>query len=76
MKNKLISLLLAAAMLLGLLAGCGNASAPETTAPAPQMEALDLEELYNKQVQMEQLQAFGKAHTDVQPDNQEADACD
>ena len=48
MKNKLISLLLAAAMLLGLLAGCGNASAPETTAPAPQMEALDLEELYNE----------------------------
>lgn len=38
--------------------------------------AVDLEELYNKQVQMEQLQAFGKAHTDAQPDNQEADACD
>ena len=32
---------------------------------------VDLEELYNKQVRMEQLQAFGKAHTDAQPDNQE-----
>lgn len=38
--------------------------------------AVDLEELYNKQVRMEQLQAFGKAHTEVQQDNQEADACD
>lgn len=37
---------------------------------------VDLEELYNKQVRMEQLQAFGKAHIDAQPDNQEADACD
>lgn len=37
---------------------------------------VDLEELYNKQARMEQLQAFGKAHTDAQPDNQEADACD
>lgn len=37
---------------------------------------VDLEELYNKQAWMEQLQAFGKAHTDAQLDNQEADACD
>lgn len=37
---------------------------------------VDLEELYNKQARMEQLQAFGKAHTDAQPGNQEADACD
>ena len=37
---------------------------------------VDLEELYNKQARMEKLQAFGKAHTDAQPDNQEADACD
>ena len=37
---------------------------------------VDLEELYNKQARMEQLQAFGKAHTDAQPDNHEADACD
>ena len=37
---------------------------------------VDLEELYNKQARMEQLQAFGRAHTDAQPDNQEADACD
>ena len=38
--------------------------------------AVELEELYNKQVRMEQLQAFGKAHTDAQPDNQGAEACD
>lgn len=31
---------------------------------------VDLEELYNKQVRMEQLQAFGRAHTDAQPDSQ------
>ena len=36
---------------------------------------LDLEELYNKQVRMEQLQAFGRAHTGTQLDNQEAEAC-
>ena len=34
MKTKLISLLLAAALILGLLSGCGNSAAPETTAPA------------------------------------------
>lgn len=33
--------------------------------------AVDLEELYNKQVRMEQLQAFGRAYTDTQKDNQE-----
>ena len=38
--------------------------------------AVDLEDLYNKQIRMKQLQAFGKAHTDAQPDNQEADARD
>ena len=32
---------------------------------------VDLEELYNKQVRMEQLQAFGRAYTDTQKDNQE-----
>ena len=35
---------------------------------------LDLKQLYENQtaqVRMEQLQAFGKAHTDAQPDNQE-----
>ena len=37
---------------------------------------VDLEELCNKQARMEQLQAFGNAHTDAQPDDQEADACD
>ena len=37
---------------------------------------VDLEDLYNKQARVEQLQAFGKAHTDAQLDNQEADACD
>lgn len=37
---------------------------------------VDLEELYNKQARMEQLQAFGKAHIEVQQDNQEADICD
>ena len=52
MKNKMISLLLAAAVMLGLLAGCGNASAPETTAPAPQMEAIDLEALYNEGIEV------------------------
>ena len=57
MKTKMIALLLAAAMMVGLLAGCGNASAPETTAPAttsapettaPQAELPDLETLYNE----------------------------
>ncbi len=38
--------------------------------------AVDLEELYNKQARMEHLQAFGKAHTDAQPDNQEDEICD
>lgn len=33
--------------------------------------AVELEELYNKQVRMEQLQAFGRACTDTQKDNQE-----
>lgn len=37
---------------------------------------VDLEELYNKQARMEQLQAFGRVHTDTRPDNQEADTCD
>lgn len=37
---------------------------------------VNLEDLYNKQVRMEQLQAFGKANTDTQPDNQEAEVCD
>ena len=61
MKTKLISLLLAAAMMLMLLTGCGNPAAPETTAPAtaaptervpettaPQAELPDLETLYNQ----------------------------
>ena len=37
---------------------------------------VDLEELYNKQIRMEQLQAFGEVNTATQPDNQEAEACD
>lgn len=37
---------------------------------------LDLNKLYDEQNKMAQLQAFGKAHTDAQLDNQEADACD
>ena len=61
MKTKLISLFLAAALMLGLLSGCGNSAAPETTAPttvpqttaapettAPQAELPDLETLYNQ----------------------------
>ena len=61
MKKKMISLILAAALMLGLLAGCGNASTPETSAPAtppattaapettaPQAELPDLETLYNQ----------------------------
>ena len=65
MKTKLISLFLAAALMLGLLSGCGNASAPETTAPAtaaptesapettaPQAELPDLETLYNQGIEV------------------------
>lgn len=37
---------------------------------------VDLEDLYNKQAQMEQLQTFARAHTDAQQDNQEAYVCD
>ena len=61
MKKKLISLILAAALMLGLLTGCGTPAAPETTAPAttapaqtvpettaPQAELPDLETLYNQ----------------------------
>ena len=61
MKTKLSSLLLAAALMLGLLAGCGNSAAPEPTAPttvpettaapettAPQAELPDLATLYNQ----------------------------
>ena len=36
----------------------------------------DLEELYNKQVQMEHLQALGGISAGVQQSNQEAEACD
>ena len=58
MKTKLISLLLAAALLLGLLAGCGSDAAPETTVPttmpstAPQAELPDLETLYNQGIEV------------------------
>ena len=55
MKTKLISLFLAAALAIGLLAGCAAPSAPETTQPvttpattAPQAELPDLETLYNQ----------------------------
>ena len=61
MKTKLISLFLAAALMLGLLSGCGKPAVPETTAPAtaaptesahettaPQAELPDLETLYNQ----------------------------
>jgi hypothetical protein len=61
MKNKMISLLLAAALMIGLLAGCGSTPAPGTTVPttvpattaapettAPQAELPDLETLYNQ----------------------------
>ena len=34
---------------------------------------VDLEELYNKQARLEQLQAFGRANTDAQQDNQGAE---
>lgn len=37
---------------------------------------VDLEELYNKQIRMEQLQAFGEVNTATQPDNQEAEDSD
>ena len=65
MKTKLISLLLTAALVLGLLAGCGNPPAPETTVPvtasptetvpettAPQAEIPDLETLYNQGIEV------------------------
>ena len=57
---KIISLFLAAALMLGLLAGCGNTPAPETTLPATTAPATtaapettapqlpDLETLYNQ----------------------------
>ena len=60
MKKKLISLILAAALMLGLLTGCGAPAAPETTAPATTAPATtaapettapqlpDLETLYNQ----------------------------
>ena len=55
MKTKLISLFLAAALAIGLLAGCAAPTAPETTQPvttpattAPQAELPDLETLYNQ----------------------------
>lgn len=41
--------------------------------------SIDLEELYGaqlRQIRMDQLLAFGKAHSDAQPNNQEAEACD
>lgn len=41
--------------------------------------SIDLEELYTaqlRQIRMDQLLAFGKAHSDAQPNNQEAEACD
>ena len=61
MKTKLISLLLAAALMLGLLTGCGTSSAPETTVPvttaapettAHQAELPDLETLYNQGIEV------------------------
>ena len=59
MKKKMISLVLAAALVIGLLAGCGNASTPENTAPAttpattaPQAELPDLETLYNQGIEV------------------------
>ena len=65
MKTKLISLFLAAALMLMLLTGCGNPAAPETTAPAtaapterapettaPQAELPDLETLYNQGIEV------------------------
>lgn len=67
---KIISLFLAAALMLGLLAGCGNTPAPETTPPAttapattaaPETTATqlpDLETLYNQG--MEALSQMGE----------------
>jgi hypothetical protein len=65
MKKKQISLILIAALMLGLLAGCGTPSVPETTAPvttapaesvpettAPQAELPDLETLYNQGIEV------------------------
>ena len=67
---KIISLFLAAALMLGLLAGCGNTPAPETTPPATTAPATtaapettapqlpDLETLYNQG--MEALSQMGE----------------
>ena len=41
MKTRIISMLLAAAMMFGLLAGCGNTNAPETTPPTTTVPATD-----------------------------------
>lgn len=49
MKMRLLSILLAAALLFGMLAGCG-AEPAETTPTEPEVEALDLEALYNQGV--------------------------
>lgn len=67
---KIIALFLAAALMLGLLAGCGNTPAPETTPPATTAPATtaapettapqlpDLETLYNQG--MEALSQMGE----------------
>ena len=66
MKTQMISLILAAAMMFGLLAGCGNTTAPETTPPttttpgtdpapettSPQTALPDLETLYNQGIEV------------------------
>lgn len=49
MKIRLFSVLIAAALLLGMLAGCG-AKPVETTPTEPEAEPLDLEALYNQGV--------------------------